>query len=410
MEEQVEKPKASRLSIGVFIFSLIIVLINLIFLIFPSLFPTLSGSGVDVNPFEAGAWAMWVIPINLFLLGFGILFYKKILPKKIRNALNFILNFEVSRTVTIFVMVVIVFGYIGYVLDDIDNNEQELWGDFHRVEKTVQEWPFGRVSPELDILHVKNFLLKVSLEVFDNIKIVPVLASISLLIVTYYFTVQITKKRFAGLVAATLVFQSHNFLQFDTIATYSNFWTLFYLVSLYVIHKKWYFSPISYIAAVFSKPLAAVYLPMTLFFTYRAEIPRRKKIKIAVSYVIIAGVATAAIFLMNIDVGGGITTGGLEFDYFEFWNGFTTWSFQLRFESLVLIFILPLTVGLFMTSRRGFPQADSILIILVGIILAMPLLAAISGFNLHVYRNVPVSVFFAIGVGTLFSQKIRRLA
>ena len=92
MEEQVEKPKASRLSIGVFIFSLIIVLINLTFLIFPSLFPTLSGSGVDVNPFEAGAWAMWVIPINLFLLGFGILFYKKILPKKIRNALNFILN------------------------------------------------------------------------------------------------------------------------------------------------------------------------------------------------------------------------------------------------------------------------------------------------------------------------------
>ncbi len=100
----------------------------------------------------------------------------------------------------------------------------------------------------------------------------------------------------------------------------------------------------------------------------------------------------------------------MEFDYFEFWNGFTTWSFQLRFESLVLIFILPLTVGLFMTSRRGFPQADSILIILVGIILAMPLMAAITGFNLHVYRNVPVSVFFAIGVGTLFSQKIRRLA
>ncbi len=308
MEKQVEKPKASRLSIGVFIFSLIIILINLTFLIFPSLFPTLSGSGVDVNPFEAGAWAMWVIPINLFLLGFGILFYKKILPKKIRNALNFILNFEVSRTVAIFVMVVIVFGYIGYVLDDIDNNEQELWGDFQRVEKTVQEWPFGRVDPELDVLHVKNFLLKVSLEVFDNIKIVPVLASISLLIVTYYFTVQITKKRFAGLVAATLVFQSHNFLQFDTIATYSNFWTLFYLVSLYVIHKKWYLSPISYIAAVFSKPLAAVYLPMTLFFTYRAEIPRRKKIKIAVSYVIIAGVATATIFLMNIDVGGGIST------------------------------------------------------------------------------------------------------
>jgi len=236
--EITQHQKTDKVTYAVFAFSLVIVLINLTFLIFPSLFATLDGSGVEANPFEPGAWSLPVISINLFLLGFWILYYKKILPGKIRNSLNFIVNFEVSRNVAIFVMVVIVFGYIGYVIDDIDSNEEELWGDFQRVEKAVQGWPFEEVEKSLDVLHVKNFFLKSSIILFQNIKIIPSLASISLLILTYFFTKQIAQKRFAGLVAAMLVFQSHNFLQFDTIATYANFWTLFFIVSLYVIQKK----------------------------------------------------------------------------------------------------------------------------------------------------------------------------
>jgi hypothetical protein len=237
-------------------------------------------------------------------------------------------------------------------------------------------------------------------------KVVPFLASIALLFMTYLFTKKITGKRFSGLCAVTVVIQSSLFVQFSTIATYANFWVLFYLVSLYLIIQKWPLSSISYIASVFSKPLSAIFLPMTLFFTYRAEIPTRKKIYITISYFVIATAAAAGILLFGVNVGGGITTGQLTFDVVDFLAGFTVWSFQLRSEIFLLMFILPLTVGLFLVARKDIPYADSILVIIVGIILAMPLLAAMTGFKLHPYRYVPLIVFFGIGVGMLFSNKI----
>jgi hypothetical protein len=35
----------------------------------------------------------------------------------------------------------------------------------------------------------------------------------------------------------------------------------------------------------------------------------------------------------------------------EFWLGFTSFSYQLRFDGMVLVFILPLIVGLFVAAR-----------------------------------------------------------
>ena len=60
-----------------------------------------------------------------------------------------------------------------------------------------------------------------------------------------------------------------------------------------------------------------------------------------------------------------------------------------------------------MTARKVNPQADSILFLITGIMFAMPLLVGFSDFNLHPYRFVPLMVFFSIGVGTIFSKKIK---
>jgi len=78
----------------------------------------------------------------------------------------------------------------------------------------------------------------ISINVFDNVKVIPFLASISLLVLTYFITVEITKKRFAGIVAFVIVLQSGVFLHYDTGITYPNFWILLYLFSLYLIYKK----------------------------------------------------------------------------------------------------------------------------------------------------------------------------
>jgi len=228
----------------------------------------------------------------------------------------------------------------------------------------------------------------------------PFLASISLLLLTYFFTVKITNKRFAGIVAMLILVQSSTFYNFDTIATYSNFWGLFYLLSLYLIYKKWYLSPISYIASIFSKPLTIAFVPLSLFFVFRAEIPKKIKIRTMIIYSALLAI------LATIMLSGGSDIGGTApFNLDDFWAGFTVWSFQLRTDGLFLVFILPLTVGLFLTSRKGFLQADSMLFLIAGIILAIPLLAALTYFNVHPYRFVPLVVFFAVGVGTLLSQR-----
>lgn len=195
-----------------------------------------------------------------------------------------------------------------------------------------------------------------------------------------------------------ILLQSHLFLEYDTTATYTNFWTLFYLLSLYLIYKKWYLSPIAYVLSIFSKPLTAVFLPMTLFFTYRSDISKRNKLRILFSYSIIA-FAGLLLFLFGIygfhlyeiSVGGFIT-------------GFKDFSNFLRFDGLIILFLLPLVMGLFLISRKGCLQAESIMVLIVGVLLSGSLLSGFTDITNQPYRYVPLVVFFAIGVGTLLSQ------
>jgi len=404
----IENQKTSFVSIAVFVFALVVILLSLTSLFFPSLLVSLADdTGLLGDPFEPGPMIMPILFVSIILLIIGILYYSNRLPNVIRRTIHFIFNFEISHTVAVFAVVGLMFFYIGLVMTESVGDEAEQFGDFERVEKVVDAWPYGSTGiPTLEILHVKNFLLKTSLVVFQNIKIVPFLASISLLLMTYFFTVVIAKKRFAGIVAMVIVLQSYVFLSFGTSATYSNFWTLFYLLSLYLLYKKWYISAVSFLASAFSKPLTFSYLPISLFFTWRAKMPQKRKIYITISYAVLVVSGIIGILVLEIDLGGSVTTGGLTFDIAEFLSGLSIWSYQLRLDTLFLLFILPVSVGLFLKSRQGIIESDSVLVLISVTILAMPLLAAMTTFNLHPYRMVPLEIFFAIGVGMLFSKKI----
>ena len=411
MASKMEKEKTSRISYVVFISAIIVVVLNLISLFFPGLFITMTADfETNVDPFELGVSTVPVLVTNLVLLGIGILHYRKILPAKIQDSVRFILNFEVSPKVAGIVVVILLGGYIAFTSQDLSVNEINEIPDFDKVEKALENYPNEGLH---GYAAVKFFLLHTSQVIFQNVKVIPFIGSISLLLVTYLFTVEITKKRFPGLVALAILLQSHTFLQYDTIATYPNFWTLFFIISLYMIYKKWYLSPVMYVVSIFSKPLTAVFFPMTLFFTYRAEIPKEKKIRIAISYaiifVIMIGILLAGLSIPDMLEGFESTAGILEgFDYSDFSSGFTAWAFQLRFDWAVLLFILPLTVGLFLTSRRGIPEADSILVLLVGILILGPLLVGFTHYLINPYRFMPLIVFFAVGVGTLLSKRINQ--
>jgi len=245
--EFTQEKNVSKVTFAIFVFTVAVILVNLVSVLFPSLIITqIVGSQVDISPFALGPWFFPVLGANLFLLVFGILYYKKILPQKVQSTINFIFNFEISKNVAIVVVVAVLFGYIGFSMEEIKFYEGDIWGDFAHVEEIVNAWPNTEgKQPTLELLHVKNFLLKSSQIIFQNMRVIPFLASISLVLLTYFFTVEITKKRFAGIVSMLILVQSHTFLQFDTLATYSSFWGLFFLLSLYLVCKKWFLSPIS---------------------------------------------------------------------------------------------------------------------------------------------------------------------
>ncbi|MDH3764748.1 MAG: hypothetical protein OER82_02950, partial [Nitrosopumilus sp.] len=231
-------------------------------------------------------------------------------------------------------------------------------------------------------------------------KVVPFLASIALLVTTYLITTTITQKRFAGIISTVILLQSSVFLTYDTTVSYTNFWILFYLTSLYAVYRFWPLSPIAYLLSIPAKSLTAAFLPMSIYFILRSEISRKKKL-------IISG-ATAGIILA-----GGIAateisaTQGTEesFDAKEFQMGFTSFAYQLRSDGLVMLFTIPLMVGLFMVSRNGIKHGESIIVFISGMLLIAPILTGFTNQTNQPYRFVPLVVFFAMGVGVLLSKR-----
>jgi len=163
-------------------------------------------------------------------------------------------------------------------------------------------------------------------------------------------------------------------------------------------------SPISFVLSLFSKPLTALFLPMTLFFIYRAKVSRKKKIYLGISYFILIGIGFLAITFSDFNL-----VKISQFDEFYFWQGFTSVANSLRFDYLIILFLLPLTVGLYLASKRGIIQADSILVLIAGILFSAPLLTGFTDLTNQPYRFIPLVVFFAMGVGTIFSKREQKI-
>jgi hypothetical protein len=388
----------------VFLITLEIVLISLTAVVFPALITrTVSPVAISiVDPLEPGILTIPILLTNFVILGLGIAYFKGKLPYQIIKSIKFIFNFEVSKKVALVVLVIILGLYIAFTINELSS--EEALGDYSRVKRSVEAWSFEDLQ-ELDRLrpHVRTFLLSVSLNYLDNIRIIPFLASISLLILTYLITLELSKKRFAGLVSVVIILQSPVFLKYDTTATYENFWTVFYIFSLYTIYKFWPLSPFAWILSILSKPITSIFLPMTLFLVYKANISRRKKIALTMTYITISSIALGIVFSMDTNVVGG--TGEIEFVERFFWNGFVSLAFQLRYDYLVILFLLPLTFGLFIASQKGIIQSDSILMLIAGILFSAPILTGFTDITNQPYRFVPLVVFFAMGVGVILTKR-----
>ena len=392
-----------------FLFSIGIIGISVISVIFPALIISQTYEfPLDLNPFETSPWLLPIFFSVISLLTFGFLHYKKKLPFSLSNTIDLILNFELSKRISIILGLSILAIYIGFTIPELFIDESEQWPDYIVLESALNIWPstdhLSVYIKEQNTRYVRMFLLDFSQDFFQNIKLLPFVASVFTVIFTALITIQLSKKRFAGIIAMLVLLSSVTFTDFDTIAVYENFWVLFYLISLYSINKRWWHaSPVNFILSIFTKAFTATYFWMNFFYIYRATIPTKTKLLLFASYGIVLGI-TYWIFENGRSI---IYDDIIRYDFNAFLDGFTGWGNSMQLEPFVLLFILPLTVMLFFKSRNGLKQADSIMILLAGSILAGPLISLVTDFYFILpYRFIPFVIFMAIAVGLLFSKKI----
>ena len=407
--EDAEMPKVRKqaskvLPWVVFIPTLVVVLISITSLVFPALLVRASSPfhsdvlGTEViDPFTPGFLAAPLIGINLLVLGIGIAYYKG----KTRDLVKKITTFEISKKQAIIGIIIILVIFCAVTAGTLA--KEETWQDYSAVKKRLATWSISDFGHSFEP-HVKYLLLSASTHIFGNIRIIPFITSIALLLLTYFFTVNITQKKFAGIVSMTLVLQSDIFVSYSTTASYDNSWIILYLFSLYLVQKFWQPSPVSFLVSIFSKALTVAFLPMSLYFIARSSLPKRSKIYSLASYGVVIIILVAAFAVFRKILPGGDT----GFNGVEFWQGFASMVMQLRFDYVILIFLLPVTVLLFFASRREILHADSILIMILGMLLTSPFLVAITNQTNQPYRFVSLTVFFAIGVGVLLSNRTRK--
>ena len=396
----------SKIAILIGITTICLTFLTIISIIFPGLFSSIFGKfSESIVPYEIGILAIPIIISNIILLSFGFVYYKKKLPSSINNSINKIREFEIPKKPAAIILLIIFSIYIGLSIPELSLDESEQWGDYAILEDALEIWPDGESDniyvEEQNDRYVRMFILDTSQTIFQNIKILPFIASILVILFTYLLTVQITEKRFAGIISTLVLIHSHTFLRFDTIAVYENFWVLFYILSLYVIRKQWILSPIFYILSFFTKAFVAPYFVLTLFFAGRISISSKKKIGLLVSYIGIVSISAIVIFS-----GDTLYPNIIQIDSSKFFIGLATFGPLLRYDLFLLLTILPVVVGLTFLTRKNLYQVDSILFLILGTLIGGPILIMFTNFyEILPYRFIPLIVFFAIGVGLFFSKK-----
>ena len=210
--------QSNTISNIVFVSTLTVVIISTISILFPALIVVSVSPYQDrtpINLFEPGIWAFPVIVVNSALLIFGVLYFKKRLPNIVKKSIQNILDFEVSRRMALIIMLIVISYYVGLTIHELF--EIEVWADFWAVKKGAEEWSFN--DGEGIGLKFRFFLLNLSISVFDNIRMLPFLTSILLVILTYFITVKISQKRFSGILAVIVLLHSPLFLEYDTTAS-----------------------------------------------------------------------------------------------------------------------------------------------------------------------------------------------
>ena len=203
--------QSNKVLVLIFIASIIVIFLVYTPIVFPALFSFTVGDYTDgiTNPYELGHQAGILITSNVLIIGFGFAYYKKKLPNQLLNIIERVRLFEISKKNTLIIFIIIMGIYIGFSTPELFLDEKIQYGDYRILEDALELWPFGESDDpyiqEQNDRYVRMFLLDTSLNVFQNIKFLPFIASIMVVSFTYLITTQICQKRFAGIISMIIL-------------------------------------------------------------------------------------------------------------------------------------------------------------------------------------------------------------
>jgi len=389
----------------VFIAALIMCFLVLSSVLFPALLLSHFGSiQNNVNAFEFGNNSIILIIVNLFLFSLGYAYHKKT-PISLFNGIERIRKFEISKKIAVCSAIVILLIYVGFATPELFLNEHEQWGDYDILIDSLKVFPSTDTDDvflnEQNSRFVRMILLGASQDYLSNIKIIPFVSSILVLIFTALVATQFSHKRIAGILSMILLLQTFTFLEYDTIAVYENIWVLFFLLSIYAIKKQWYLSGFWYVLSVFTKAFSTPFLLLSVYHVFLTNNNKRYRFKILISY------AIALITVLILFVGGdSIYDEFINPDFNRFANSLSDFSSQMRFDYVILFTILPVIVGLYFLATNGVKSANSLLFFIFFLLLAGPLVSFVT--DLYVilpYRFIPLLCFFSIAISLLIFKK-----
>lgn len=398
-----------RASTAVFLFSVVVVGISMISVVFPAAMTStgqapvagLEYTGPDV--YEPGPWAVPVLAGGAGILGLGFACYMGMMPARITRVLAAPFRFEVPKKAAYAVLAAMIIPYAALSYGELHVDEE--WEDYAGILARMETW-----TPETALVstepHAKYALIYASMAAFGNYAVLPFVSSIALILLVFEMARTISGKQFGGLVAAAVLMQSGIFLTYDTSVTYDSFWALMYVMSAYAVLRLWQAAPALYLVSIPAKALTVAFLPMSLYWILRSGLPARRRIIMAAATVMVL-VVVASVFVSR-GTSTDLITGRQEaFSASEFWEGFTSFAYQMRFDGLVLVLLMPLLVGLVAASRLGIRHADSIMVMISGMLLIAPFLTGFSDQTNQPYRFLPLIAFVAIGVGAVLSRPMQ---
>lgn len=231
------------------------------------------------------------------------------------------------------------------------------------------------------------YLVITSKVVTGNYHTLPIISSLGLLVITYFFGLKIGGNRLAALIGVIVLEASKTFMWYSDSVSYPTTWVAVFLLTLYPMKKKW-IGPVSMVISFGLKAMALGFLPLSFI---KSNFMQR------VSYVVILGLTGTVVLMLNwVRYQGQFNLQNLVYPQIGL--------YLLDQDMWILALLFPVTGLLFVLRHKKVEWSGFLLLSMGYCLLFQYILPIVSNYNAYGYRMLPFVVFFALSISLIISK------